>query len=109
MQRLVEIVARDGDEVLDAPRHRAPLIVNDAQHGVAIGFRLRNDAQRQHVVDLVHRDALPLQLLPDAVKPLDAGFHLGLDLGFLQLLPDDGLHLSQKRFALLCGVTRWLP
>src|ERR1017187_7781496 len=68
VQRLVEIIARDGDEVLDASRYWPPLIVDDAQHRVAIGFRLRNDAQRQHVVYLVHRNALPLQLLPDAVK-----------------------------------------
>ncbi len=86
VQRLVEVVARDGDEVLDAPRHRPPLVVNDAQHGVAIGFRLRDDAQRQHVVNLVDRDALPLQLLPDAVHALDARFHPRLDLVLAQLL-----------------------
>ena len=103
MQRLVEIVARDGDEVFDAARHRPPLIVNDAQHGVAIGFRLRDDAQRQHVVDLVDRDVLPLQLLPDAVDALDAGFHPRLDLVFLQLLLDEALHFGQKRFAFLAA------
>src|ERR1019366_2886987 len=103
VQRFVIIIARDGDEVLDAPWYRPPLIVDDAQHGIAIGFRLRNDAQRQHVVDLVHRDALPLQLLPDAVKALDTGFHFGLDFGLLQLLPDDGLHLGQERLALFAA------
>src|ERR1019366_1922735 len=103
VQRLVKGVAWNSDEILDAPRHRPPLVVNDAQHGIAIGFRLGDDAQRQHVVNLVHRDALPLQLLPDAVNALDAGFHLGLDLGFAQLLPDDGLHLGQKCLALFAA------
>ena len=103
VQRLVEGVAWNSDEILDASRHRPPLVVNDAQHGIAIGFRLGDDAQRQHVVNLVHRDALPLQLLPDAVNALDAGFHLGLDLGFAQLLPDDGLHLGQKCLALFAA------
>ena len=97
MQRLVEVVARDGDEVFDPSRHRPPLVVDDAQHGVAVRFRLRDDAQRQHVVDLVHRNALPLQLLPDAVNALDAGFHPRLDLVLVQLLLDDVLCTSARK------------
>ena len=103
VQRLVEIVARDGDEVLDASGHRPPLAMNDAQHRVTVGFRLGDDAQRQHVVDLVHRNALPLQLLPDAVDALDARFHPRLDLVLAQLLLDDLLHLGQKRLAFLAA------
>ena len=103
VQRLVEVVARNGDEILDASRHRPPLVVNDAQHRVAIGLRLRDDAQRQHVVDLIDRDALPLQLLPDAVKALDARFDPRLNLVLLQLLFDDALHFGQKRLAFLAA------
>ncbi len=36
VQRLVQIRPRHGNEIFNAPRHRTPQIVNDAQHGVAI-------------------------------------------------------------------------
>ena len=55
VQRLVEVGPRDGDEVLDAPGNRAPLVVDHAQRGVAVLHRVGDDAQRHQVVDLVER------------------------------------------------------
>ena len=74
VQRLVEVRARDGDEVFDAPRHRPPGVVDDAQRRIGILHRVGNNAQREQVVDLVNRNLLPLELVVDAVKPFDAPF-----------------------------------
>ena len=46
---------------------------------------------------------LPLQLLPDAVDALDAGFDPRLDIVLVQLLLDDALHLGQEGFALFAA------
>ncbi len=46
---------------------------------------------------------LPLQLLPDAVQPLDARLNPRLNFVLLQLRFDDALHLGQKRLAFLAA------
>ena len=95
VQRLVAVRARHRDEVLDAARHRRPRLVDDAERPVTVLHRLRDDAQRHHVVDLVELDLLLLELLVDAEEPLDAAVdldHRHLRLGelgrdvFLQLV-----------------------
>ena len=58
------------------PGHRRPRLVDDAERGVAVLDRLRHDAQRDEVVDLIEVDLLPLQLLVDAEQPLDAAVDL---------------------------------
>jgi hypothetical protein len=74
VQRLIQVLARRGDEVFDAARHGVPVLVNDAERGVAVAHVLGDDADRGEVVDLVERDLLPLQLEVNAVEPLDAPF-----------------------------------
>jgi hypothetical protein len=66
VQRLVAVRARHRDEVLDPARHRGPRLVDDAERPVAVLYRLRHDAQRDHVVDLIELDLLLLELLVDA-------------------------------------------
>ena len=72
VQRLVAVGPRHRDEVLDAARHRRPRLVDDAERGVAVLHRRRDDAQRDEVVDLLEIDLLRLELQPDAVEALDA-------------------------------------
>ena len=56
VQRLVSVGARNGDEILDAPRHRTPQRVNQPEDRVARCHVLRDHADRQQVVHLVERD-----------------------------------------------------
>ena len=103
VQRLIEVGPRHGDEILDAPRHRTPDVVNDAQHCVAVLQRARDDAHGKQIVDLIDGNALALQLLVDRIQALDAALHLGLDAGLFQLVVDDCLHLREKSFALFAA------
>ena len=50
--------------------------MDDAERAVTVLHRLRDDAQRDHVVDLIELDLLPLQLLVDAEEPLDPAVDL---------------------------------
>ena len=87
VQRLVAVGPRHRDEVLDAPGHRRPRLMDDAQRGVAVLDRLRDDPQRDEVVDLIEVDLLALQLLVDAEQALDAAVdrdHRHLRLGELR-------------------------
>ena len=53
--------------VVELPRDRNPQGVDDAQHGIAGGHVLHQDADGQDVVQLVHGELLALHLLVDAV------------------------------------------
>src|SRR5438552_7530921 len=88
MQRLIQVGAGNGDEVLDAPGHGTPLVVNHAQGGVAILDRVGDDAQGEQIVNLVHADFLPLHLLVHRVGPLHARF----DFGWNALAAQLGFH-----------------
>ncbi len=63
VQRLVAVGAGNGDEVLDASRHRPPQGVNQPEDGVAGGHVLGDDADGQQIVDLVEGDFGALDLL----------------------------------------------
>ena len=86
MQRLVEVGPGHGYEIFDASRHRPPQVVNDAEHGVAILHGRRDHAHGAQIVDLLDRDALPLQLFVDTEQPLDPAFDGGSDARFFQLV-----------------------
>ena len=49
-----------------------PLIVDHAQRRVTVLDRIRNDAHRQQIVDLVQTDLLALQLLEHRIGALHA-------------------------------------
>src|ERR1022692_4241231 len=72
VQGLVEIGPRNGDEILDAARNGAPLIVDHPQRRVAVLDRVGEDAQRHEIVDLVERDLLAAHFLEDGVGPFQA-------------------------------------
>jgi len=52
----------DGDEVLDAARHRPPKHVDEAQHAVTVSLVLSDDANGQQIENLIDRDLRLLQL-----------------------------------------------
>ncbi len=85
VQRLVQVRTRHGDEIFNAPRHRAPQVVHNAEDGVAILHRTCDHAHGVEVINLVHGDALLQQFLVNAEQPLDAAFDIRRDSGLFQL------------------------
>src|SRR6185312_13366291 len=90
MQAAVHVAARGGDEILDAAGHRPPSRVDDAERGVAVLHGAGDDAQGEEVIDLVDVNALALELLVDAVEPLDPP----LDAGGNVVIGEHGAHLA---------------
>ena len=89
VQRLIAVRPGHGDEVLDAPRHGRPRLVDDAEGGIAVLHAVGDDAQGHEIVDLVELDSLAFELLVDAVETLEAPIHLlHRDLGLAQLRGD---------------------
>ena len=103
VERLVEVVARRGDPVLEAARYGLPEGVDYAEGGVAVARLVgRDDARGDEVVDLVELNLLPLELLVDRVEPFDATldadeWHVGL----AHLLLDARRHFAEERLVLL--------
>ena len=56
VQRLVAVGARNGNEVLDAARHRPPKRMDEPEDGIAGGHVLGDHADRQQIVHLVERN-----------------------------------------------------
>ena len=78
VQRLVAVGLGQRDVVLEAPRHRAPDRVHDAERRVdSSAAPSRMIAEGDHVVDLVERDALRLHLRVDRGEVLQPPGHLG--------------------------------
>src|SRR6185437_1988934 len=98
VQRLIEIRTRNGDEVFDASRNRAPLVVDDAKGRVAVLDRIRDDAERHQIVDLIDCDLLPAQFLENGVRTLHAAINARRN-AFAPQLGFDGLaHFFEKLF-----------
>src|SRR5260370_41364522 len=72
MQRLIKVLPRNCDPVLEPPGNRLPGRVDDSQRGVAIFDGFGDQADRDEIVGLVYRDMLALQLLIYGIEPLDA-------------------------------------
>src|SRR2546430_8733852 len=60
VQRLIAVGFRQGDVVLEAPRHRLPVGVRAAERLVAFAERVDDDAEGDEVVDLVVQQGLRL-------------------------------------------------
>src|SRR5215207_8524305 len=102
VERAVEVVARRGDPVLEAPRDGLPEGVDDAEGAVAVARLVgRDDARGDEVVDLVELDLLALELLPDGEEPLDAPLDRDEgDAGLAHLLLDALGHRLKERLVL---------
>ena len=75
VQRLVAVDARDGDVVLEAPRHRLVDAVHDAERAIAGVDRIDSDANSVDVDDLGQHRPLAQHLAVDAEQMLFARFH----------------------------------
>src|SRR5688572_20233583 len=95
MQRLIRVRLGTGDVVLDAFLDRCPLVMNDAQHVVAVRYRPHDDPYRHEIIDLVERLGSLLHLLEDGPEVLGpAGHFEPVDPRLLQLGIKRGLQLE---------------
>ena len=86
VERLVRVRLGAGDVVLDPLLDRRPVVVDDAEHVVAVRHRAHDDPHRHEVVDLVERLAPLLHLLEDRPEVLGpAGDLEPVDARVLQL------------------------
>ena len=88
VQRLIQVGLGRCDIVLDAPRHGLPLLVDLAEHFVALVHRADDDAHRRQVVDLIERLVLRRHLLIDGIEVLGTPEHLAVDVAFDEDLLD---------------------
>ncbi len=79
VQRLVHVELRHRDEVLEAPGHRLPQRMHDADRLVAVLHGLDDHAHRRQVEDLVELPALLGHLRVDRIEVLGAAGDVGLD------------------------------
>ncbi len=77
VERLVEVVLRDRDVVVELAGDRAPDRVDDAEGRVAVADLVDEQADGVDVVDLAELRALALHLLPDAVDVLRPALDVG--------------------------------
>jgi len=80
VQRLVHVVLRERDVVLDPARHGTPAHVDDTHRRVAVGVVLDEDPQTQQVVDVPELPATDDHLLVDRVVVLRPPVHGRWDL-----------------------------
>ena len=85
VDRLVIVALGRRDVVLEAPGHRAPGGVHDAEHTVAVVDRVDHHAEREDVGQLFEADLLVLHLAPDGIGLLLAPRGLRLDAGIREL------------------------
>ena len=70
VDRAVVVVLGDRDVVLEAAGHDLPVGVDDAERAVAVGDRRHDDAEADHVGELLERDLLALDLGGDRPRRL---------------------------------------
>ena len=102
VQRLVNILARAGDVVVELAGDGTPEPVHRAEDGVAVGDGVDQHAQGEQIVDLVERLALcrvHAHLLVDAVDVLSSPLHHRFDLQLRQLLLQNLLHARDVALA----------
>ena len=104
VQRLVHVVLRQRDVVLEAPRQRVPAGVQDAERAVAVAGGVDQHPQPDQVVDVGELATPHHHLLVDRVVVLGATVDGGLDAGLVQVTLGLIDHLTQLAFALRCGL-----
>ena len=108
VERLVHIRLGRADIVLEAAEHGAVEVMDDAEHVVAVGHGVDDDAEGEQVEHLVHRLVLRIHLAVDAVGVLHAP--VDLEIGNMLLFQarfDLRLHALHKGLVLgLLGLER---
>ena len=85
VDRLVVVLLRRRDVVLEAARHRAPGRMHDAERAIAGIDVAHDDAEAVDVGELLERDLAVLHLAPDRERLLLAAVDLGFEAGFGEL------------------------
>ena len=108
VERLVHVRLGRADIVLETAQNGTVKVVDDAEHVVAVGHGVDDDAEREEVEHLVHRLILRVHLAVDAVGVLHAAVDLEIrDVLLLQALFDLRLHALHKGLVLgLLGLER---
>ena len=99
VQRLVHVELRHRDVVLEPAGQRVPAVVQHAEHAVALGVAVDEDADADEVVDVGELAAAVDHLLVDRVVVLRPSGHPRVDLGAAQVLLHLGDHLGQELVA----------
>ena len=96
MQRLIHVAFGNGNVILETSGHWLPLVVNGAQHGVAITYCVHNYTHGGEVVHLFQRFVLLFHLFVDGIEMLCTPIHVKVfDVGSTQLvfqLEDESFH-----------------
>ena len=97
MQRLVEVRARHGDVILEAAGDGPPDLVDHAERGVTIFYRVGDHADGQQIVNLVEIALLVLNFQVNGIQALDARLHFGGNSVFDHFFTNGVLHFREER------------
>ena len=81
VKRLVHVLLRHGDIVLEAPRYRLVLLMYDTKHCVAVRYGIHQNPDGKKVIYLVNRLVLIDHLLIYTKEMLCPAVYLSLDTG----------------------------
>ena len=95
---LVHVRLRRADVILEAAGQRLIHVVDDAEHVVAVGDRVHDDAECAEVKNAVDVELLRVHLAVDAVDVLDAARDGGVYAVGLQALANLRAHLAHELF-----------
>jgi hypothetical protein len=98
VERLVHVRLRGRDVVLEALRDRRPLAADDAERRITASHRIRQDAHRHQVVDVILGAVLEDDLAVDRPKMLRTALDLCHDSRGVERLFQGALHLEIYRF-----------
>ncbi len=98
VQGLIAVILGAGDVIVELTGNGRPAAVDKAQHRVAFGHRIHDDAEAMHIVDFFEGDALALHFAPDGVNVLGSAADIGFDPGLVKLPPYLPLHQSDESF-----------
>lgn len=90
MDALVTVGLRRRDIILETSRNRVPQRVDDAQGRITVRYGIRDNPDREQIVDIVKIPSLGRHLPVDTVKMLGSSVNLRFDSLRRKLLFDDG-------------------
>ena len=101
VDRLVVVLLRIGDVVLEAAGHRVPARVHHGQRAVTVLDLGHDNAEGVDVGELLERDLLPLHLAPNSVGLFLATRHDARDMGLFELRGERRLDLVDQALVAL--------
>ena len=80
MQGLVAVILGVGNIVIEFVRDMLPGSMHNAEHYIAISYRINQNSHRTHVKQFVEFQVLFLHLAPDTHDMFDPPFNIRLDI-----------------------------